>query len=101
MVMGKLYRHDCIVYDLFVHYRRGIMRRPPPPLRTPGPPTRLERFLLSVLGPPSIGDPDAPYTLAPDPARDLCPKCHLAWAAHTVIRPSNLTLAQCPEVVAP
>jgi hypothetical protein len=59
--------------------------------------TRFERFLLSVFGPASIGDPNAPYVLPPDPARDLCPRCTQPWDDHTVERPDGRTLARCPQ----
>jgi len=55
-----------------------------------------DRFLLKFYGPASIGDPYAPSTLAPDPARDLCPRCSQPWDQHTVTRTDNRTIAHCP-----
>ncbi|MBW8801847.1 MAG: hypothetical protein JF597_52460 [Streptomyces sp.] len=42
-------------------------------------------------------DPQAPYELVPDPARDLCPRCRQSWDDHTVERPDGRTLARCPQ----
>jgi hypothetical protein len=56
-----------------------------------------ERLLFAVMGPAQIGDINGPSTLSEDPSRDLCRKCGQRWDLHTVIRPSNVTLAVCPE----
>ena len=58
---------------------------------------RFERWLLSIYGPASIGDPNEPSKLEPDPERDLCPRCQKPWDEHTVIRQDNRTLARCPS----
>ncbi len=57
---------------------------------------RFERFLFSFMGPPQLGDVNAPVTLAPDPAADLCRKCGQSWGEHEVVRTGSMTYAVCP-----
>ena len=71
----------------------------PRPARPSGPGTRaglLERFLFSFMGPPQVGDVNAPSTMTPDPAADLCHRCGLPWDGHEIVRTPSRTYAQCP-----
>ncbi len=59
---------------------------------------RFERALLSVMGPPQLGDPDEPApALAPPPA-GRCPKCRTSYEHHEVVRDPGLTYLRCPPV---
>jgi hypothetical protein len=60
-------------------------------------PSRLERLLFRVMGPPQLGDPAAPSTVAHDPAADLCHRCGAAWDEHPRVRTANRSYATCPE----
>ncbi|MCU1691963.1 MAG: hypothetical protein JWM64_1054 [Frankiales bacterium] len=67
--------------------------------RRPKDPTKLgflERIMFSFMGPPQVGDVNAPSTHQHDPARDLCHKCHEPWAEHEVVRTASMTYAVCP-----
>jgi len=59
----------------------------------PGP---IERLLFTFLGPPQLGDLNAPVTARSDPAADLCPRCGRPWDAHEVVRTSTRTYLTCP-----
>lgn len=62
-------------------------------------PARLglfERLLFSVMGPPQVGDVNAPSTVQRDPAHDLCHKCQQPWSRHEVVRTASMTYAVCP-----
>lgn len=55
-----------------------------------------DRFLLSFLGPPQIGDVNAPLAdLPPDTA--VCGTCGRPWAEHEIVRDPGLTYSRCPS----
>ena len=58
---------------------------------------RFERFLFSFMGPPQLGDVNAPSSYVPDPAAALCRKCDQPWDDHEVVRTGQRTYARCPE----
>lgn len=59
-------------------------------------PSRFERLLLSVLGPPSVGDPDAPARVV-ELWDDVCPSCDKARSTHPVTRDPELgSVSVCP-----
>lgn len=57
---------------------------------------RLERFLLSVMGPASIGEDRAPEGYVPDAAAELCPKCGRPWDEHERVHTGTVTYRRCP-----
>lgn len=57
----------------------------------------LERMMFGVMGPPQLGHPDAPSTVARDPAADLCHKCAQPWDEHEIVRTGSMTYARCPQ----
>lgn len=56
----------------------------------------FERFLLSIMGPASIGDPGAPMPELPARPVDLCPTCGGDRDDHEVVREPRLTYTRCP-----
>ena len=58
---------------------------------------RLEKALLAVMGPASIGDPNAPARELPPRPVELCTKCGQPQDAHEVVRAPRLTYTRCPE----
>lgn len=56
----------------------------------------FERVLLSMMGPPQVGDVSAPPVVAANPAAALCRRCGQLWDAHPRVRTSNRTYATCP-----
>lgn len=61
---------------------------------------RLERVLLSIMGPPSVGDVNAPSTYEVDPRDQLCAKCGQPYDDHARVH-SNVTYLTCPAVPTP
>jgi hypothetical protein len=57
----------------------------------------LERFLLAIMGPPQVGDLDAPVREVPAGPVDICPRCGQPQDEHEVIRSPELTYMQCPK----
>ena len=57
---------------------------------------RLERALLSVMGPPQVGDVSAPVRDLPPRPVDLCPTCGGDREQHEVVRTARLTYSRCP-----
>jgi hypothetical protein len=57
---------------------------------------RLERLLFSFMGPPQLGDLNAPPSRAADPAADLCHRCGSHWDRHEVVRTRSRTYLTCP-----
>lgn len=55
-----------------------------------------DRFLLSFLGPPQLGDVNAPR---PELAEvvELCARCGRNWSEHEIVRDPGLTYARCPS----
>lgn len=58
--------------------------------------SRFERFLLSIMGPPQIGEDRAPEGYVPNSAAALCDKCGEPWAAHRRRHKDNITYLECP-----
>jgi len=59
-------------------------------------PSRFTRLLLSVFGPPSVGDPSAPVR-AVELWDDLCPTCDKPRSTHPVRRDPDLgSVSLCP-----
>ncbi|MEX2289051.1 MAG: hypothetical protein WD794_01835 [Mycobacteriales bacterium] len=56
----------------------------------------FERFVFSVMGPPQVGDVNAPVTVPPDPGATLCHKCRRPWDDHEIVRTGSMTYARCP-----
>lgn len=57
----------------------------------------FERFVFSFMGPPQVGDVNAPTTVPLDPQAALCHKCHRPWDTHEIVRTGSMTYARCPE----
>jgi hypothetical protein len=56
----------------------------------------VERLLLSVMGPASVGDPDAPVREVTLP-EEICPSCHKPRSTHPVTRDRVLgSVSECP-----
>jgi hypothetical protein len=56
-----------------------------------------DRFLLSFMGPPDIGDPNEPVRVIDLPVA-LCPKCREPYDLHEIVREPRLTYSRCPAV---
>jgi hypothetical protein len=56
---------------------------------------RWDRFLLSIMGPPEVGDLNAPVRTIEQPVR-LCPKCGQDYEIHEIVREPRLTYSRCP-----
>ena len=59
-------------------------------------PNRFERVLFSVMGPPQLGDVNAPVRQLPAVPAALCPKCGEPYDGHEVVRDPRLTYMRCP-----
>jgi hypothetical protein len=59
--------------------------------------TRFERVMLSFMGPPQLGDVNAPPVTVPDPRDALCPRCASPWDDHHTVRTSSHTYLTCPD----
>ena len=57
----------------------------------------FERIMFSFMGPPQLGDINAPSTVKRDPAADLCHKCGQPWDQHEIVRTGSMTYARCPQ----
>ena len=62
---------------------------------SPEPRGKLDRFLLSFMGPAQIGDPRAPLTYEPEASSSLCEKCGKPYDLHERVY-SNVTYLTCP-----
>lgn len=58
---------------------------------------RIEKALLSVMGPASVGDVNAPMPDLPPRPVELCTKCGKPQDAHEVVRGPRLTWSRCPQ----
>ncbi len=54
-------------------------------------------MLFSIMGPPQLGDLNAPRLLPPDAAADLCDTCAEPWGRHGRVRTDNRTYLTCPD----
>jgi hypothetical protein len=57
----------------------------------------VERVMFSFMGPPQVGDVNAPRTVEPDPEAALCHKCRRPWDEHEIVRTASMTYARCPS----
>jgi hypothetical protein len=64
--------------------------------RTPGRRGFFERFLFSFMGPPQLGDVNAPPRDLPVRPSARCPKCGQSYDEHEVVRDPGLTYTRCP-----
>jgi hypothetical protein len=67
--------------------------------RRPKDPARLglfERMMFSIMGPPQVGDVNAPSTVVADPADSLCRKCSQPWESHERVHTGSMTYRRCP-----
>ena len=63
--------------------------------RQPGGRRWFERVLFSVMGPPQLGDVNAPaQEVAPGPV-DICGQCGQPRDEHEVVRTPRLTYTRC------
>lgn len=58
--------------------------------------SRFEVFLMSIMGPASIGENKAPEGYVPDKAANLCTTCGQPWDAHGRVHTDNMTYRPCP-----
>jgi hypothetical protein len=59
-------------------------------------PSWWDRLLLSVMGPPQIGENKPPEGYVPDPAAELCHKCGQPWTQHERVHTGTMTYRRCP-----
>ena len=57
---------------------------------------RLERLMFSFMGPPQLGDLNAPARELPARPVELCGKCRRPYDEHEVVRDPGLTYSRCP-----
>lgn len=60
--------------------------------------SRWERFMFSFMGPPQLGDLNAPVREAAPRPVELCGKCGQSYDAHEIVRDRRLTYSRCPAV---
>ncbi len=53
-------------------------------------------MLFSVMGPPELGDVNAPVPVLPDRPAQLCTTCGQDRDTHEVVRTPKLTYTRCP-----
>jgi hypothetical protein len=58
----------------------------------------FERLLFRFMGPPQLGDLNAPSSVAADPTADLCHRCGQAWDLHERIHTGSMTYRKCPSL---
>jgi hypothetical protein len=59
-------------------------------------PSWWDRLLLSMMGPPQIGENRAPDGYVPDPTAELCTKCDAPWDRHERVYSGTFTYTRCP-----
>lgn len=57
---------------------------------------RFERMMLSFMGPPELGDLNAPIADLPPRPVELCGRCRLPYDEHEIVRDPRLTYTRCP-----
>jgi hypothetical protein len=62
-------------------------------------PSWWDRFLLSLMGPPQLGENRAPEGYRPDPAAELCGKCSARWDRHDRVYSGTFSYLRCPSAV--
>jgi hypothetical protein len=73
-----------------------VRRRRARPARSGTGAGRLERLLFSFMGPPQLGDLNAPVRAPADAQAALCHRCGRLWDEHQVVRTPSRTYATCP-----
>jgi hypothetical protein len=58
--------------------------------------SRWTRFLLSIMGPPQLGDVRSPVR-ASAPDLDVCPRCGHLQVEHATVRTARATFLRCPD----
>ena len=58
--------------------------------------SRFERVLFSFMGPPQLGDLNAPVRPLPVGPVALCPTCGSPYDQHEIVRDPRLTYTRCP-----
>ena len=58
---------------------------------------RWERLMFSFMGPPQLGDLNAPSARPHDPRADLCGRCGQPWDGHERVSTSSMTYMRCPS----
>ena len=58
--------------------------------------SRWTRFLLSIMGPPQLGDVRSPVR-ASAPDLDVCPRCGHLQVEHATVRTARATILRCPD----
>ena len=71
---------------------RRIIRENDPAARE----SRWTRFLLSIMGPPQLGDVRSPVR-ASAPDLDVCPRCGHLQVEHATVRTARATILRCPD----
>lgn len=56
----------------------------------------FERIMFSFMGPPQVGDPNAPVRALPPRPVDVCGTCRRPRDDHEVVRSPTLTYTVCP-----
>jgi hypothetical protein len=57
---------------------------------------RFERLMFSFMGPPQLGDLNAPVPVLPKRPVELCTRCRRPYDEHEVVRDPRLTYSRCP-----
>jgi len=57
----------------------------------------LERVMFSFMGPPQLGDVNAPVRELPAAPVALCPTCRAPYDEHDIVRDPGLTWTRCPS----
>lgn len=52
--------------------------------------------MFSFMGPPQLGDVNAPVAELPARPVELCTRCRQPYDAHEVVRDPGLTYSRCP-----
>jgi hypothetical protein len=55
----------------------------------------FERIIFSFMGPPQLGDVNAPIRASTRPVQ-LCPKCGKPYEDHQLVRTAGFTYTRCP-----
>lgn len=50
----------------------------------------LERVMFSIMGPPQVGDVNAPTTITVDPAAAQCHRCGQRWDPHERVHTGSM-----------
>ena len=53
--------------------------------------------MFSFMGPPELGDLNAPSARPRDPEADRCGRCGSPWDEHERVSTSSMTYVKCPS----